>query len=97
MNIQKLMQQAQEMQQKLVREQGQLTVETSVGGGMVAVKMNGHKQLLEITIDPEVVDPDDPSMLGDLVMAAVNEGCRIVDERLQERLGGLARGIPGLF
>jgi len=97
MNIQKLMKQAQQMQEKLAREQGDLVVDASVGGGMVAVKMNGHKQLLEVAIDPEVLDPDDPAMTSDLVLAAVNEAGRMVDEQLQEKLGGLAGGMPGLF
>jgi DNA-binding YbaB/EbfC family protein len=97
MNIQKLMKQAQEMQEKLVREQGELVVEASVGGGMVNMKMNGLKQLVEVRIDPEVVDPGDPSMLADLVLAAVNEAGRRVDEELQQKLGGMAGGLPGLF
>lgn len=97
MNIQKLMKQAQQMQEKLLREQGDLVVEASVGGGMVSVKMNGHKQLLAVSIDSEVLDPDDPSMTSDLVLAAVNEAGRMVDEQLQEKLGGMAGGMPGLF
>lgn len=97
MNIQKLMKQAQQMQEKLLREQGDLVVEASVGGGMVSVKMNGHKQLLAVTIDSEVLDPEDPSMTSDLVLAAVNEAGRMVDEKLQEKLGGMAGGMPGLF
>lgn len=97
MNIQKLMKQAQEMQQKLIREQGELVVEASVGGGMVNVKMNGLKQLVEVRVDPEVLDPSDPSMLSDLVLAAVNEAGRKVDEELQQKLGGMAGGLPGLF
>ena len=97
MNIQKLMKQAQQMQEKLLQEQGDLVVEASVGGGMVAVKMNGHKQLLGVTIDSEVLDPDDPSMVSDLVIAAVNEAGRMVDEELQQKLGGLTGGLPGLF
>lgn len=97
MNIQKLMKQAQQMQEKLMREQGDLVVDASVGGGMVSVKMNGHKQLLGVTIESEVLDPDDPSMVSDLVLAAVNEAGRMVDEELQQKLGGLAGGMPGLF
>lgn len=97
MNIQKLMKQAQQMQEKLLREQGDLVVEASVGGGMVAVKMNGLKQLLGVSIDSEVLDPDDPAMVSDLVIAAVNEAGRLVDEELQQKLGGMAGGMPGLF
>lgn len=97
MNIQKLMKQAQQMQEKLQREQGELELEVSVGGGMVTVKMNGLKQLVDVQIDAEVVDPEDPSMLADLIQAAVNEAGRKVDEELQQKLGGMAGGLPGLF
>lgn len=97
MNIQKLMKQAQQMQEKLMREQGNLELEVSVGGGMVVVKMNGLKQLLDVQIDREVVDPEDPSMLADLIQAAVNEAGRKVDEELQQKLGGMTGGLPGLF
>lgn len=96
MNIQKLMKQAQQMQEKLLREQGQLEVESTVGGGMVSVRMNGMKQLLAVEIDPEVVDPEDPCMLADLILAAVNQASRKVDEELQQKLGGMAGGLPGL-
>jgi DNA-binding YbaB/EbfC family protein len=96
MNIQKLMRQAQQMQERVQREMAELTVEATAGGGMVAVRMNGHKQLLEVTIDREVVDPEDPAMLGDLVVAAVNEAARRVDEALQSKLGGAAGALPGL-
>jgi len=97
MNIQKLMKQAQQMQEKLLREQGELELEVSVGGGMVNLKMNGLKQLLDVRIDPEVVDPEDPVMLADLIQAAVNEAGRKVDEELQQKLGGMTGGLPGLF
>jgi DNA-binding YbaB/EbfC family protein len=97
MNIQKLMKQAQQMQEKLLQEQGSLELEVSVGGGMVTVKMNGLKQLLDVQIDREVVDPEDPAMLADLIQAAVNEAGRKVDEELQQKLGGMAGGLPGLF
>jgi len=95
MNVQKLMKQAQQMQEKLQQELEELEVEASVGGGMVEVKMNGHKRLLAITIDPEVLDPQDPAMLQDLVLAAVTEAGRKVDEQMQQRLGGLTGGLPG--
>ncbi len=97
MNIQKLMKQAQQMQEKLLAEQSALELEVSVGGGMVTIRMNGLKQLLAVTIDPEVLDPDDPSMLADLIRAAVNEAGRKVDEELQQKLGGMTGGLPGLF
>ena len=97
MNIQKLMKQAQQMQEKLLQEQGALELEVSVGGGMVTIKMNGLKQLLDVKIDPEVLDPEDPRMLADLIQAAVNEAGRKIDEELQQKLGGMTGGLPGLF
>lgn len=97
MNLQKMMKQAQEMQTRLQQELGALEVEAQVGGGMVVVKMSGHKQLLSVHIDPEVLDPDDPEMLQDLLLAAVNQATRKVDEALQSKLGGLTSGLPGMF
>jgi hypothetical protein len=96
-NLQKMMKQAQEMQSRLQQELGTLEVEAQVGGGMVAVKMSGHKQLLSVRIDPEVLDPEDPEMLQDLLLAAVNQATHKVDEALQTKLGGLASGLPGMF
>lgn len=96
MNIQKLMRQAQQMQERMQRELGELVVEAASGGGMVKVSMSGHKHLLSVAIDPEAIDPSDPAMLQDLVLAAVNEACRKVDEALQSRLGSMAGGLPGL-
>ncbi len=96
MNIQKLMRQAREMQEQMQRELGELQVEAAAGGGMVEVRMSGHKQLLTVTIDPEIVAANDPAMLADLVLVAVNEAARKVDEAMQARLGNLAGGIPGL-
>lgn len=96
MNIQKLMKQAQQMQERVQREMGELVVEASAGGGMVTVRMSGHKQLVGVAIDPEVVDPADPALLADLVLAAVNEAGRKVDETLQSKLGGLGGGLSGL-
>ena len=95
MNLQKLMQQAQQMQAKLQKEMQEMIVEAAVGGGMVTVRMSGTKQLVAIEIDPEVMDPDDPSMLQDLVLAAVNEASRRVDEALQAKMGGVAGGLAG--
>ena len=96
MNIQKLMRQAQEMQNRMQRELAELEVEASAGGGMVTVKMSGHKQLLAVTIDPEIVAANDPAMLADLVLVAVNDAARRVDEAMQARLGSMAGGLPGL-
>ena len=93
-SIRNLMKQAQQMQDRLQRELAELVVEATVGGGMVSVKMSGHKQVLKVTIDKEVLDPDDPSMLEDLVQAAVNEAARKVDDSMKDRMGMLASGLP---
>ena len=99
MNINKLMKQAQQMQERLQRELGALEIEAQAGGGMVTVKMNGHKQLLAVTIEKDVIDPEDPEMLQDLIVAAINEGSRKVEEAMQEKMGGMAGGLgmPGMF
>jgi DNA-binding YbaB/EbfC family protein len=95
MNIRKMMKQAQEVQERMQREIAAIEVESSVGGGMVAVKMSGQKQVLQVRIDPEVLDPADPTMLQDLVLSAFNDAARRVDEEIQAKLGSLA-GLPGL-
>ena len=99
MNLQKLMKQAQEMQNRLQGELETLEVEAAVGGGMVAVTMNGHKQLLKVKIERDVLDPDDPEMLQDLVLAAVNDGLRKSQEMAQQKMASLTGGlkIPGLM
>jgi DNA-binding YbaB/EbfC family protein len=96
-SMRQLMKQAQEMQERLQRELAEMVVEASVGGGMVTVKMSGHKQLVGCTIDPEAMDKEDPSMLEDLIVAAVNEAGRRVEETMRNRVGTLASGLPGLF
>lgn len=96
-SMRQLMKQAQEMQEKLQRELNELVVEASVGGGMVTVRMSGHKQLVSVKIDPEAMDKDDPSMLEDLIVAAVNEAGRKVEETMQGRMGSMASSLPGLF
>ena len=94
----KLMKQLQEAQERLQSEIAALVVEAAAGGGMVRVEMDGHKQLRSLRIDPEVVSKDDVEMLQDLVLAAVNEASRKVDDTIQQKVGGLAGGmkIPGL-
>ena len=98
MDIQKMMKQAQEMQERLQQEMSQLSVEATAGGGMVTVVMSGGKQLLSLKIDPEAVSKDDVEMLQDLILAAVNDAQRKVDEALQQKMGGMMGGlkIPGL-
>ena len=94
MNIQQMMKQAQQMQERLQRELAETEVEATAGGGMVTVIMNGQKQVLRLTIDPEVVSQDDVEMLQDLIMAAINDAQRKVDEAVAGKMGGLT--IPGL-
>ena len=96
-SMRQLMKQAQEMQERLQRELNELIVEASVGGGMVTVKMSGHKQIVSVKIDPEAMDKDDPSMLEDLIVAAVNEAGRKVEETMQGKMGAMASNLPGLF
>jgi DNA-binding YbaB/EbfC family protein len=99
MNVQQLMKQAQKMQEQLHKQMETTVIEATAGGGMVSVKMNGNKQLLSIQVDPEVFAGGDREMLQDLIVAAVNEGIRKVDETLNSQLGNLTGGmkIPGLF
>jgi nucleoid-associated protein EbfC len=99
MNIQQMMKQAQQMQDQLQKQMAELRVEATAGGGMVTVEMSGHKQLLSLKLDPEVVSKDDVEMLQDLIVAAVNDAHRKVDEAMQNQLGGMMGGmkIPGMF
>jgi len=98
MNIQSMMKQAQEMQERLKRQMADMRVEATAGGGMVTVIVNGVKQLQSIKIDPEVVSKEDVEMLQDLITAAVNDAGRKVDEQLGQSMSGLLGGmkIPGL-
>jgi DNA-binding YbaB/EbfC family protein len=98
MNIQAMMQQAKEMQERLQKQMAELRVEATAGGGMVTVVLNGTKQLQSIRIDPEVVSKDDVEMLQDLIVAAINDGNRKVDDQLGQSMSGLMGGlkIPGL-
>jgi len=97
-NIQNMMKQAQQMQERLQQQMGEMKVEATAGGGMVTVMVNGHKLLLSIRLDPEVVSREDVGMLQDLIVAATNDAHRKVDEaiagQMQGLMGGL--GLPGL-
>jgi DNA-binding YbaB/EbfC family protein len=99
MNPKQLMKQVQQMQAQMQQRMAELRVEGSAGGGMVKATMNGNKEVLSVTIDKEAVDPNDVEMLQDLVVAAVNEASRKVDEEMQGQLGAMTGGmkIPGLF
>ena len=99
MNPKQLMKQVAQMQEQMQRKMQEVRVEGSAGGGMVKATMNGSKELIAVAIDKEAVDPNDVEMLQDLVVAAVNEASRKVDEALQDQLGTMTGGmkIPGLF
>ena len=99
MDMNKMLQQVQQMQAEMVKAQEQLaneTVEASVGGGMVTVTASGAGEIVSIKIKPEAIDPDDPESLEDLVLAGVNEAIRNAQELMQSRLGGAMGGLGGL-
>ena len=102
-NMNNLVKQAQKMQKDMEKLQEELkdkTIETSAGGGAITVVASGRKEIKEIVIKPEVVDPNDVEMLQDLIVAAVNEAIRKADDMVNSEMnkitGGLG-GIPGLF
>ena len=93
MDMNKMMQQVQQLQAQMAQAQEELkneTVEASAGGGMVTVKATGDLQITEIKISPDAIDPDDPEMLSDMVLAAVNEALRSAQALAQSKLGGMA-------
>ena len=94
MDIRQMMKQAQQMQEQLQKQMQELRIEATAGGGMVTVTVNGAKQLISLRIDPEVVSKDDVEMLQDLILAAINDAHRKVDEQLQKTMGGM---MPGMF
>lgn len=97
-NMQAMMKQAQQMQAKLQEQIAAIRVEASAGGGMVSVKMDGHKNVLSVKIDPEVAG--DVEMLQDMMMAAFNEAVKKVEEESQSKMGGMLGGLglpPGMF
>ena len=98
MNIQQMMKQAQQMQDRLQRQMAELKVEGNAGGGMVTVVINGAKQVQSLKIDPEVVSKDEVEMLQDLIVAAINDAQRKADDEMAQKMGGMMGGlkIPGL-
>ena len=106
MDMNKLMQQMQQMQEQMTQAQEELAneiVEASAGGGMVTVKANGALDIVELKIDPKAIDPDDPELLADMVLAAVNEALRSAQDLAQSKLGGMSGlgdlgglGLPGM-
>ncbi len=102
MDMNKLMKQAQKMQREMAQKQealAQRVFEASSGGGMVTAKINGKQELLELKIEPDVVDKSDISMLQDLIVAAVNEAHRRAAEEMQKEMSSLmgGMGLPGMF
>jgi nucleoid-associated protein EbfC len=101
MDINKMMKQVQAMQAEMMKAQEELaneTVEASAGGGMVTVTATGSGEIQSIKIAPEAIDPDDPELLSDTILAAVNEALRSANDLAQSRLGGMTGGLglPGL-
>jgi hypothetical protein len=98
MDMDKLLQQVGQMQEQMQKAQEELaneTVEATAGGGMVTVTANGAGEIKQIKIDPKAIDPDDPEMLEDMVLAAVNEAIRSARSLMESKIGGLAGGTLG--
>jgi DNA-binding YbaB/EbfC family protein len=97
-NMQNMMRQAQQMQEKMQQEIALIRVEATAGGGMITVKMDGQKNLLSVKIDPEVAG--DVEMLQDMIVAACGEAVKQVEAQIQQKMGGMLGGMglpPGLF
>jgi nucleoid-associated protein EbfC len=97
MNPLQMMRQAQQLQERMQQEMATIRVEGAAGGGMVTVVVNGHKQLQSLTIDPDSIARDDLGMLQELIVAAVNDALRKVDDELKGKMGGIMSGLglPG--
>lgn len=98
MDVRKMMQQAQQMQDKLQRQMAEMKISATAGGGMVIATVSGNKQLLSIQIDPEAVSKEDVELLQDMILAAVNDAHRKVDEQLASHMQGMMGGLrlPGM-
>ncbi|NLI67342.1 MAG: YbaB/EbfC family nucleoid-associated protein [Bacilli bacterium] len=101
-NMNNMMRQMQKMQKKMLEAQEELLkseFEATSGGGMVTVKANGKREILDIQIDPEVVDPEDVEMLQDLILAALNDVMKQIEEKTEATMGQFTKGlnIPGMF
>ena len=97
-NMQSMLKQAEQMQRKMQDEVALIRVEATAGGGMVTIKMDGKKNVTGVKIDPEVAG--DVEMLQDMVLAAINEAAKKVDDEVQQKMGGMLGGMqlpPGLF
>ena len=97
-NMEQMMRQAQQMQQRMAKEMEELRVDASAGGGVVTVQMKGNHEIVALKIDPEAVKDGDVEMLQDMIMAAANEANRKIDEAMKGKLGGmLPPGLGNLF
>ncbi len=96
-NLNKLLKEAQKMQEKIQEEIKALEIETSSGGGMVTVKMSGEKKIISLKIDPSIISVEEKEMLEDLIVAAINEASMRVDEAIESKVGGMTKGLglPG--
>jgi DNA-binding YbaB/EbfC family protein len=92
-NIQQMMKQAQQMQDLMQKQMAELRIEATAGGGMITVVVNGAKQIQSLKIDPEVVSKDEVDMLQDLIVAAINDAHRRVDEEMTQKMGGMLPGF----
>src|SRR5579863_4724712 len=95
--LQQMLSQFRQVQEKLEKQIGEITVEATAGGGMVTVKMNGQKHLINLRIEPDVFKSKDQEMLQELVLAAVNEASRRVDEELSRQVKDLTGAVPGIM
>ena len=99
MDMNKMLRQVQQMQAEMAKAQEELagqTVEASAGGGMVTVRITGGLEVTEVRIAPEAIDPDDPELLADMIVAATNEAIRSAQGMMESRLGGMMGGLGGL-
>jgi nucleoid-associated protein EbfC len=101
-NMGNMMKQMQKMQKKMMQAQDELhemVFEASAGGGMVTIKANGKKEITDVEIKEEVVDPDDIEMLQDLILAATNDVLKQIDDKTNETMGQFTKGLnmPGMF
>jgi DNA-binding YbaB/EbfC family protein len=94
--LQQMLSQFRQVQEKLEKQLDEISVEASAGGGMVTVKMNGQKQLTEVRVEPDVFKSKDQEMLQELMLAAVNDAARRVDEELSKQVKDLTGGLPGI-
>ena len=94
MNIKKLMKQVQQMQSQLEEKLADVVVEGSAGGGAVKIILNGRREMMDINIDPGVLEPDNAEMVGELVRAAFDDACRLLDQETSALMSGVAGSLP---